>query len=320
MRGCGMDIAVHDGRMVGVRGRRGDRVNHGRLGPKGLFGWQANHSPDRLTQPLVRRNGVLEPASWDDAMMLVVERTRDLLHEHRPLALGYYNSGQLFLEGYYTLGVVVRAGLGSPHLDGNTRLCTATSGRRPGRGSRRGARAPARRGAPRRRTRPVSHRSRIGAPVRTAPPTSRAVRRAVRHHAGRRGRRLVAIAARTAPAGGLRCDGTFGSDGTPADAGSSRALRDAARSRARMGGARSGRPGRPRRLAARARGAVPRSRGDEGQVAADTGSRSRRHRCTRPDQTRSRRDHPGGVPPLGPTRGATMDACRSRRRRETAGR
>src|SRR4051794_25983992 len=38
--GCGMDIGVTDGRIVGVRGRAGDRVNHGRLGPKGLYGWQ----------------------------------------------------------------------------------------------------------------------------------------------------------------------------------------------------------------------------------------------------------------------------------------
>src|SRR5215210_3811893 len=52
--GCGMDVGVRDGRMVGVRGRVGDRVNRGRLGPKGLHGWAANHSPDRLTRPLIR--------------------------------------------------------------------------------------------------------------------------------------------------------------------------------------------------------------------------------------------------------------------------
>jgi hypothetical protein len=34
------DIGVKDGRIVGVRGRAIDRINHGRLGPKGLFGWQ----------------------------------------------------------------------------------------------------------------------------------------------------------------------------------------------------------------------------------------------------------------------------------------
>jgi ferredoxin-nitrate reductase len=125
--GCGMDIGVHDGRIVGVRGRASDRVNHGRLGPKGLFGWQANNSADRLTEPLVRRDGRLRPASWDEAMDLVVEKSRQVLNSAGPLGLGFYNSGQLFLEDYYTLALVVRGGIGTPHLDGNTRLCTATA-------------------------------------------------------------------------------------------------------------------------------------------------------------------------------------------------
>lgn len=46
--GDGLDIAVKGDRIVGVRGRAVDRVNHGRLGPKDLYGWQANNSPDRL--------------------------------------------------------------------------------------------------------------------------------------------------------------------------------------------------------------------------------------------------------------------------------
>src|SRR5215204_7462151 len=87
--GCGLDIAVQDGRIVGVRGRAEDRVNHGRLGPKGLFGWQANNSSDRLTTPLVRRGGRLEAASWDEAMQLVVERSRQVLNETGPLGLGF---------------------------------------------------------------------------------------------------------------------------------------------------------------------------------------------------------------------------------------
>lgn len=125
--GCGMDIAVRNGRIVGVRGRAQDHANHGRLGPKGLFGWQANNSPDRLTQPLVRRDGRLQPASWDEAMDLVAERSREVLDERGSLGMGFYNSGQLFLEDYYTLSLLVRGGIGTPHLDGNTRLCTATA-------------------------------------------------------------------------------------------------------------------------------------------------------------------------------------------------
>src|SRR3954470_18639021 len=55
--GCALDIGVKGNRIVGVRGRAEDRVNRGRLGPKGLHGWEANAAPDRLTRPLVRNDG-----------------------------------------------------------------------------------------------------------------------------------------------------------------------------------------------------------------------------------------------------------------------
>ncbi|SFW85877.1 molybdopterin oxidoreductase family protein [Amycolatopsis australiensis] len=125
--GDGLDIAVKDGRIAGVRGRADDRVNHGRLDPKDLFGWQANSAPDRLTTPLVRRHGELAEASWDEAMDLIVRRSEELLGEQGPGALGFYTSGQLFAEEYYTLAAIARGGLGTHHLDGNTRLCTATA-------------------------------------------------------------------------------------------------------------------------------------------------------------------------------------------------
>src|SRR4051812_36155936 len=126
--GCGLEIGVAGGRIVGVRGRATDHVNHGRLGPKGLYGWQANNAADRLTSPLVRRDGILREASWDEAMDLVAERARELLATKGGGALGFYTSGQLFLEDYYTLALVARGGIGTNHLDGNTRLCTATAG------------------------------------------------------------------------------------------------------------------------------------------------------------------------------------------------
>jgi ferredoxin-nitrate reductase len=125
--GCGLDIAVADGRIAGVRGRAGDRVAHGRLGPKGLFGWQAVNSPDRLTRPLIRVDGELRPTDWETAMQAVVDRSRAVLAEHGPLAMAFYTSGQLFAEEYYAQALIARGGIGTPHLDGNTRLCTATA-------------------------------------------------------------------------------------------------------------------------------------------------------------------------------------------------
>src|ERR671939_431367 len=66
--GCGLEIAVKDDRIVGVRGDARDHVNHGRLGPKGLYGWQAINSNDRLTRPLIRDGDRLVEAGWETAM------------------------------------------------------------------------------------------------------------------------------------------------------------------------------------------------------------------------------------------------------------
>jgi anaerobic selenocysteine-containing dehydrogenase len=112
--GDALDIAVRDGRIVGVRGRAVDRVNHGRLDPEDLFGWQANASADRLSRPLVRRGGELVETDRDTAMDLVVGRTRALLEEQGPSAIGFYNSGQLFTEDYYTLGLIAHGGIRTP--------------------------------------------------------------------------------------------------------------------------------------------------------------------------------------------------------------
>src|SRR4029434_7935333 len=73
-------------------------------------------------------NGSLVETDWDTAMGGIVERSCELLE--RPGGwgrLGFYTSGQLFLEEYYTLAVIGKAGIGTPHMDGNTRLCTATA-------------------------------------------------------------------------------------------------------------------------------------------------------------------------------------------------
>ncbi|WP_300781470.1 nitrate reductase [Enhydrobacter sp.] len=130
--GCGMDVGVKDdrpgGRIVGVRGRGTDVVNRGRLGPKGLYGWVANASPDRLTYPLIRRGDRLERASWDETMELIVRRMKDAKENYTAGSIGFYSSGQLFAEENYTLSVIGKAGIGTLHIDGNTRLCTATAG------------------------------------------------------------------------------------------------------------------------------------------------------------------------------------------------
>src|SRR4029079_18056758 len=85
-------------------------------------------SDDRLTRPLLREGGELVETDWDTAMGRIVERSRELLTGPGGWGhFGFYTSGQLFLEEYYTLAVIGKAGIGNPHMDGTTRLCTATA-------------------------------------------------------------------------------------------------------------------------------------------------------------------------------------------------
>ena len=126
--GCGMDIGVKDGRIVGVRGQPNHPVSFGHLGPKGEHAWVANNHPRRGKMPMIRRKkgGEMEETSWAEAFNFFMEKfgqARERGHEN----LGCYNSGQLTIEEFYTLGKLWRGGLQSSNIDGNTRLCTATS-------------------------------------------------------------------------------------------------------------------------------------------------------------------------------------------------
>lgn len=60
-------------------------------------------------------------------MSLIVEKTKDIQKRLTSHGIGFYTSGQLFLEEYVTLAIIGKAGLGTLHMDGNTRLCTATA-------------------------------------------------------------------------------------------------------------------------------------------------------------------------------------------------
>src|SRR6185437_5720359 len=113
--GCGLDIAVKDGRIVGVRGAGDHPVNFGHLGPKGEHGWVANNAKRRGTTPMLRRmkGAPLQPVSWAEAMDFFVDRFRAAWRQgHENLAC--YNSGQLTIEEFYTLGKLCGVGCNPP--------------------------------------------------------------------------------------------------------------------------------------------------------------------------------------------------------------
>ncbi len=72
--GCGLLLQVRGSKVVGVEGDRESPVNHGSLCVKGRFGMDFIHHPDRLTRPLVRKDGELVETSWEEALEAVSSR------------------------------------------------------------------------------------------------------------------------------------------------------------------------------------------------------------------------------------------------------
>jgi anaerobic selenocysteine-containing dehydrogenase len=76
---CGLEITLDGDTVTAVRGDRDDVFSHGFLCPKGVALKDLHEDPDRLRAPLVRRDGALVPASWDDAFSLIAERLGPIL-------------------------------------------------------------------------------------------------------------------------------------------------------------------------------------------------------------------------------------------------
>lgn len=125
--GCGMEIGVRDGQAVAVRGQESHPVNLGKLCPKGLAEHHILRSPQRAKQPLLRKNGQLQPVSWDEAIDVLVTRVADIQSRHGDSALGVVSTGQLLTEEFYTLGKLIQLGFRTPNYCGNTTLCMASA-------------------------------------------------------------------------------------------------------------------------------------------------------------------------------------------------
>ena len=121
--GCGILVTADaEGRITGVDDDPGNRSSGGLLCVKGRFGTTFVNHPDRLTTPLIRRAGGLEPASWDEALDLVAER----FAEHRG-AFGAFSSAKATNEDNYLLQKFARAVMGTNNIDHCTRLCHSPS-------------------------------------------------------------------------------------------------------------------------------------------------------------------------------------------------
>jgi len=124
--GCGVHIGVQDGKVFAVRG---DKENHnaGFLCLKATLLPQIMHAPDRLQHPLIRKNGQLVQATWDEAINLVASKFKEAIAKYGPDAVAFYGSGQGLTEETYVANKLFKAGIRTNNVEGNPRLCMASA-------------------------------------------------------------------------------------------------------------------------------------------------------------------------------------------------
>lgn len=125
--GCQLELLVRDGRIIRANGADGLPPNDGRLCVKGRFGYDFVHSPERLTKPLIKRNGKFEEASWEEALNLIAEKFLEIQQKHGNGTLAGYSSAKCTNEDNYLFQKFVRVVFGSNNVDYCTRLCHAST-------------------------------------------------------------------------------------------------------------------------------------------------------------------------------------------------
>ncbi len=124
---CGIEI-LGSGAPPALRGDPSFPVNEGALCIKGWTAPATLDHPERLTRPWVRdADGVLVPASLDEALARVAGEIRRIREQHGPDAIGVLGSGALTNEKVYLLGKFARVALGTANVDYNGRFCMSSA-------------------------------------------------------------------------------------------------------------------------------------------------------------------------------------------------
>ena len=119
--GCGVYLGIRGSRIVSSRGDTANVVNKGSLCVKGRFGYEFVNHPDRLTTPLIKRDGKFVEATWDEALELVARK----FSQYKGEKFAALSSAKCTNEDNYVVQKFTRAVMGTNNVDHCARLCHA---------------------------------------------------------------------------------------------------------------------------------------------------------------------------------------------------
>lgn len=123
--GCGLLLVVKDGSVVGTRPWPRHTISEGRLCIKGWNAHQFVHHQDRLKKPLIKDNGALREATWDEALSLIANKLEEIKDKDGPNAIALLSSAKCTNEENYLIQKFARAVISTNNVDHCARLCHA---------------------------------------------------------------------------------------------------------------------------------------------------------------------------------------------------
>ncbi|MGB9809414.1 MAG: molybdopterin-dependent oxidoreductase, partial [Caldanaerobacter sp.] len=124
--GCQIELWVKDNKVIKVMGYDAE-PNLGKLCVKGRFGYEFINSPERLTKPLIKKNGKFVETDWDTALDYVASKLKELKEKYGPDALAGLASAKCTNEDNYVFQKFIRAVFRTNNIDHCARLCHAPS-------------------------------------------------------------------------------------------------------------------------------------------------------------------------------------------------
>lgn len=120
--GCQIELLTRQNKVVGVEPHHGSVPNDGLLCVKGRFSYNFINHPDRIKTPLIRKNGLLTPATWDEALDLIASRIKTIKSESGPDAIAGFSSARCTNEDNYLFQKLLRGVIGTNNVDHCARL------------------------------------------------------------------------------------------------------------------------------------------------------------------------------------------------------
>jgi len=120
--GCNLEVAVKNDEVLSIRAPQ-DAVNAGHTCLKGRYAFKFYNHEDRLTSPLIRKNGELTPCSWDEALDFIKDKFESIKEEHGPDAIAGISSARCTNEENYMFQKMIRQLVGTNNIDCCARVC-----------------------------------------------------------------------------------------------------------------------------------------------------------------------------------------------------